>query len=154
MYSDSSLAACPGTALSTSAGKFSGRSSTSALKRSTRNSMDWRSASVSPTLETNRVSSRRINGAPASTICPSLTNSSATMPPSRFWIFWILDEGIALPSPLVTSSITAKLAHNIRNTKKPMMPQIVSRTTRGASSISALLTSGSGWPCSESEPLK
>ncbi|MNP69023.1 hypothetical protein D3C76_1650620 [compost metagenome] len=75
-----------------------------------------------------------------------MTNSSATIPPSRFWIFWIFDDGIALPSPLVTSSITAKLAQSIRNTKNAMIAQIVSRTTRGASSISALLTSGSGCP--------
>ncbi|MNI48434.1 hypothetical protein D3C73_1029970 [compost metagenome] len=50
--------------------------------------------------------------------------------------------------------MTAKLAQSIRKTKNAMIAQIVSRTTRGASSINALLTSGSGWPWSEEEPLK
>ncbi|MNN70494.1 hypothetical protein D3C81_1863460 [compost metagenome] len=123
---------------------FSGLSSTSALRRSTRKAMARRSASVSPTLEAKRVSSRRSNGWPTSTICPSLAKISATMPPSRFWIFCTLDDGMALPSPRVTSSMGATLAHTIRNTKNRITPQMVSRTTRGASSIRALLTSGSG----------
>ncbi len=50
--------------------------------------------------------------------------------------------------------MTAKLAQSIRKTKKAIIAQMVSRTTRGASSISALLTSGRGWSLSESEPLK
>lgn len=152
--SASSLLAWPGTLARTSSGMFSARSSTSADRRSTRRNIARRSASVSPTLDWKRVGSRRISCSPACTTCPSWTNICETMPPSRFWIFCTLDEGIALPSPRVTSSICAKCAQSSRKATKPMRIQMVRRTTRGASSISALLTSGSGWPERLSPPLK
>ena len=153
-YSDCSLAAWLGAALRSSSSICSGLSSTSAVRRCTRKAMARREASVSSTLEAKRVSSRRSSGWPTSTISPSLAKISATMPPSRFWIFCTLDDGMALPSPRVTSSMGATLAQMIRNRKNAITPQMVRRTTRGASSINALLTSGSGWPASDSEPLK
>ncbi|MNC29561.1 hypothetical protein D3C75_778100 [compost metagenome] len=107
-YRASSSAARPGAALAISSGSCSGRPSPSALRRSTRASRARRSASLSLMLETRRVSSRRSSLSPLSTICPSRTKISATMPPSRFWMVCTLLEGIALPSPVVTSSSTAK----------------------------------------------
>jgi hypothetical protein len=82
------------------------------------------------------VSSRRTSGAPASTICPSCTKIWATMPPSRFWIFWMREED-RLAFAFGHFVDDRKVAQSMRNTKKPITPQMVRRTMRGASSIRA-----------------
>ncbi|MCY1456316.1 hypothetical protein D9M71_735280 [compost metagenome] len=76
------------------------------------------------------------------TICPSRTKISVTMPPSRFWITCTLLEGMALPSPMVTSSSTANLAQTSAETISAAESHTVTRENLGESCKAASVTSG------------
>ncbi|MNQ74081.1 hypothetical protein D3C85_888320 [compost metagenome] len=73
------------------------------------------------------------------------------MPPSRFWMTCTLLEGIALPSPVVTSSSTAKRAQTSATSSSTQATQTVTRVARGESSSMAPATSGMN---SVSPPLR
>ncbi|MDT4864830.1 hypothetical protein FQZ97_996040 [compost metagenome] len=141
-YSDSSSSASCGALRVISSGRAISRPSASADRRSTRAVRARRSASLSPLLERKRVSSRRSSTVPLSTTWPSRTRISETMPPSRFWMTCTLLEGIALPSPVVTSSSTAKRAQTSATSNSTQATQTVTRVARGESSTMAPATSG------------
>ena len=88
------------------------------------------------------MSSRRSKVSPLFTICPSRTKISVTMPPSRFWITWILLDGIALPSPVVTSCNTANLAQTSAVISSAAASHTVIRDQRGESCNEAPAVSG------------
>ena len=64
------------------------------------------------------------------------------MPPSRFWITWTLLDGIALPSPMVTSWSTANFAQTTALTISPAASHTVIRDQRGESCRVAPAVSG------------
>ena len=70
--------------------------------------LDWLSLTVEP----RRTSSMRSRGWPASTVSPSRTRISATMPLSRLCTTWSRLVGMILPFPLVTSSSSASAAQS------------------------------------------
>ncbi|MNJ66372.1 hypothetical protein D3C77_624430 [compost metagenome] len=76
------------------------------------------------------------------TIWPSRTKISVTMPPSRFWITCTLLEGIALPSPMVTSSSTANHDQARATSNNAAASHTVMRDRRGESCKVAPATSG------------
>src|SRR3990167_3325103 len=125
-----------------SAGISRGRPAASACRRCRRALRAMRSASLSSRLERKRVSSRRNSTSPLFTSCPSRTKISATMPPSRFWMTWILLDGMALPSPMVTSSSTANLAQTRAVSSSKLTSQTVMRARVGESSSRVPSTSG------------
>ncbi|MNV59170.1 hypothetical protein D3C71_1515800 [compost metagenome] len=64
------------------------------------------------------------------------------MPPSRFWITWTLLDGIALPSPMVTSCKTANLAQTSAQISSAAVSHTVIRDQRGESCNEAPAVSG------------
>ena len=66
---------------------------------------------------------RRASTSSFSTIWPSCTSTPLRMPPSRFWMICVREEGTTCPSAWVTSSSTANPAHTIKATKKQNTPK-------------------------------
>ncbi|MNI23253.1 hypothetical protein D3C73_768330 [compost metagenome] len=64
------------------------------------------------------------------------------MPPSRFWITCTLLDGIALPSPIVTSCNTANLAQTNALINSAAASHTVTRDQRGESCNEAPAVSG------------